>query len=393
MSINSILASSLRWSSSATTVAEADALLSKLWASSEARRFLVSDSPTDATTTEPIAVRTGVMNLAVVANGAERAAHAASILATLPRNPSRTLFIVPRDPEGPATFAARLEVFCAVTPRGDGTSACTELLWIDVGGPAAHHLASIVPPLSLHDLPTLLWWDAPVNAAESDVRQLLRGVDRVIIDGATQPSDGLATVRTLFTAAESAGVAVTDFALLRQGRWRDSIATMFDEEAAAPFLNAINTISIDYSAGKGSSPSINVVRPAYHVAWLASRLNATIQTPLHLSDGTGWRAQLHDSARHAIAVEMNPVDSVLGAGTTIAVRIAADRRGDHFELEVRADSTSTRAIAKINGAVVHERTFQAPRWTEATLLSESLEFGEVDPLSPAILRTMNALIG
>ncbi len=393
MSLNSILASSLRWSSSATTVAEADALLAKLWASSEARRFLVSDSPADATTAEPIAVRTGVMNLAVVANGAERAAHAASILATLPRNPSRTLFIVPRDPEGPATFAARLEVFCAVTPRGDGTSACTELLWIDVGGPAAHHLASIVPPLSLHDLPTLLWWDAPVNAAESDVRQLLRGVDRVIIDGATQPSDGLATIRTLFAAAENAGVALTDFALLRQGRWRDSIATMFDEESAAPFLNAINTISIDYSGGKGSSASINVVRPAYHVAWLASRLKVSIKTPLHLADGAGWRAELHDQLRHPIAVELNPVESVLGAGTTTAVRIAADRRGDHFELEVRADSTSTRAIAKINGTVVHERTFQAPRWTEATLLSESLEFGEVDPLSPAILRTMSALIG
>jgi len=393
MSLNSILASSLRWSSSATTVAEADALLAKLWASSEARRFLVSDSPADATTAEPIAVRTGVMNLAVVANGAERAAHAASILATLPRNPSRTLFIVPRDPEGPATFAARLEVFCAVTPRGDGTSACTELLWIDVGGPAAHHLASIVPPLSLHDLPTLLWWDAPVNAAENDVRQLLRGVDRVIIDGATQPGDGLSTIRTLFTAAETAGVALTDFALLRQGRWRDSIATMFDEEAATPFLSAINKISIDYSGGKGSSASINVVRPAYHVAWLASRLKASIKTPLHLGDGAGWRAELRDAARHPIAVELNPVESVLGAGTTIAVRIAADRRGDHFDLEVRADSTSTRAIAKINGTVVHERTFQAPRWTEATLLSESLEFGEVDPLSPAILRTMSALIG
>lgn len=393
MSLNSILASSLRWSSSATTVAEADALLSKLWASSEARRFLVSDSPADATTAEPIAVRTGVMNLAVVANGAERAAHAASILATLPRNPSRTLFIVPRDPEGPATFAARLEVFCAVTPRGDGTSACTELLWIDVGGPAAHHLASIVPPLSLHDLPTLLWWDAPINADESDVRQLLRGVDRVIIDGATQPSDGLATIRTLFTAAESAGVALTDFALLRQGRWRDSIATMFDEASATPFLNSINTISIDYAAGKGSSNSINVVRPAYHVAWLASRLNASVKAPLRPREGAGWRAELQDPGRHTIAVALSPVDSVLGAGTTTAVRIAADRRGDHFDLEVRADSTSTRAIAKLNGAVVHERTFQAPRWTETTLLSESLEFGEIDPLSPAILRTMSALIG
>ena len=393
MGLNSILASSLRWSSSASTVAEADALLDKLWASSEARRFLVSDSPKDSTTAEPIAVRTGVMNLAVVANGEERAAHAASVLATLPRNPSRTLFIVPRDPDGPATFAARLEVFCAVTPRGDGTSACTELLWIDAGGPAAHHLASIVPPLSLHDLPTLLWWDAPINAAESDVRQLLRAVDRVIVDGATQPGDGLATIRDLAAAAESAGVALTDFALLRQGRWRDSIATMFDDVSSAPYLNAINSITIDFSGSPTSSAPVNVVRPAYHVAWLASRLRATTHTPLHAVDGAAWSAELRDALRHPITVSLNPVASVLGAGTTIAVRIGADRRGDHFELEVRADSTSTRATATINGAVVHERTFQAPRWTEATLLSESLEYGEVDPLSPAILRTMGALIG
>lgn len=232
-----------------------------------------------------------------------------------------------------------------------------------------------------------------MNAAESDVRQLLRGVDRVIIDGATQPSDGLSTIRSLFTAAESAGVAVTDFALLRQGRWRDSIATMFDEESAAPFLSAINKISIDYSRGKGSSVAINVVRPAYHVAWLASRLKTRVMSPLTAVNAGGWRAELQDPQRHAIAVELKPVDSVLGAGTTIAVQISADRRGDHFELEVRADSTSTRAVATLNGAVVHERTFQAPRWTEATLLSESLEFGEVDPLSPTILRTMSALIG
>jgi glucose-6-phosphate dehydrogenase assembly protein OpcA len=232
-----------------------------------------------------------------------------------------------------------------------------------------------------------------MNASETDVRQLLRGVDRVIIDGATQPGNGLSTIGTLCTAAESAGVALTDFALLRQGRWRDSIATMFDDESVSPFLSAINKISIDYSGGKGSSASINVVRPAYHVAWLASRLNAAVQKPLHLIDGAGWRAELRDPARRAVAVELSPIDSVLGAGTTIAVRIAADRRGDHFDLEVRADSTSTRAIAKVNGAMVHERTFQAPRWKEATLLSESLEFGEVDPLSPAILRTMSALIG
>ena len=213
MNLSAAELTTLRWKSTAHSVAEADALLARIWSSTESRQQISAGSPHDANGTTAAAVRTGVMNLVVVAPGEERAVGAASALARLPRNPSRTLFIVPRDPEGPATFAARLEVFCAVTPRGDGTSACTELLWIDVGGPAAHHLASIVPPLSLHDLPTLLWWDAPIDATESDVRQLLRGVDRVIVDGATQPGNGLATIRTLAHVAGTAGVALTDFAL------------------------------------------------------------------------------------------------------------------------------------------------------------------------------------
>ncbi|MDP4943454.1 MAG: hypothetical protein NWQ93_00760, partial [bacterium Ellin6529] len=139
MNLSAAELSTLRWKSTAYSVAEADALLARLWGSTESRQQISANTSPDGSGATPLAVRTGVMNLVVVAPGEERAVGAASSLASLPRNPSRTLFIVPRDPDGPPTFQARLEIFCAVTPRGDGTSACTELLWIDASGEAGRH--------------------------------------------------------------------------------------------------------------------------------------------------------------------------------------------------------------------------------------------------------------
>jgi hypothetical protein len=49
--------------------------------------------------------------------------------------------------------------------------------------------------------------------------------------------------------------------------------------------------------------------------------------------------------------------------------------------------------AAINGTLVTERTFRAKRATDAELLSQALELGEVDPLSPSILRTFVQLVG
>ena len=49
--------------------------------------------------------------------------------------------------------------------------------------------------------------------------------------------------------------------------------------------------------------------------------------------------------------------------------------------------------ARVNGTLVRERSLRAVRATEASLLSQSLEVGEVDPLSPAMLRAALGLIG
>jgi len=391
MNLSAAELSTLRWKSTAHSVAEADALLARLWSSTESRQQISANTSPDDNGATPLAVRTGVMNLVVVAPGEERAVGAASSLTSLPRNPSRTLFIVPRDPEGPPTFQARLEIFCAVTPRGDGTSACTELLWIDASGEAGRHLSSMVPQLSLHDLPTLLWWDHTVDPTSRDLKELLRGVDRILINGAEQQGVGIEVVRDLITLSRVSGTAISDFSLIRQARWRDAVSSAFDEPEVAPYLHAITKIRATYSAGSSITAPANVVKPTYHLAWLASRLNARVTAPLENQAGT-WSAAIDEEGRR-IALTLEPVVDAGRSGTTLALHITAERRGGVLELNVRADGESTHVRASINGTAVHERTLRAKRATDAELLSQALELGEVDPLSPSILRTFAQLVG
>ena len=391
MSLTATELSALRWKSTATSVAEADALLARIWSSTESRQQITGDLIKDADGKTAIAVRTGVMNLVVVAPGAERAVGAASALSSLPRNPSRTLFIVPRDPEGPPTFRARLEIFCAVTPRGDGTSACTELLWIDASGEAGRHLSSMVPQLSLHDLPTLLWWDHTVDPSSQDLKELLRGVDRALFNGSDQRGAGINVVSDLVKVAASTGTALSDFSLIRQARWRDAVASAFDEPEIAPYLHSLTEIRATYSSGSNSSAPVNIVKPTYHLAWLTSRLGATVITPLNNASGT-WSGLISDAGQR-IALKLEPVVDAGHSGTTLALHLKGERRGSTLELTVRADGATTQVQATINGTLVNERIFRAKRATDAELLSNALELGEVDPLSPSILRTFVQLVG
>ena len=391
MSLTATELSALRWKSTATSVAEADALLARLWSSTESRQQITSELIKNVEGKTPIAVRTGVMNLVVVAPGAERAVGAASALSSLPRSPSRTLFIVPRDPEGPPTFSARLEVFCAVTPRGDGTSACTELLWIDASGEAGRHLSSMVPQLSLHDLPTLLWWDHTIDPSSQDLKELLRGVDRALFNGSDQRGAGINVVSDLVKVAGSTGTALSDFSLIRQARWRDAVASAFDEPEIAPYLHSLTEIRATYSAGSNSNAPVNVVKPTYHLAWLTSRLGAVVVKPLN-NDGGVWGGLISDAGQR-IALILEPVTDAGHSGTTLALHLKGERRGSTLELTVRADGATTQVQATINGAPVKERTFRAKRATDAELLSQALELGEIDPLSPSILRTFVQLVG
>jgi hypothetical protein len=63
---------------------------------------------------------------------------------------------------------------------------------------------------------------------------------------------------------------IGDFALLRQARWREAIASTFDRPALLPYLPHSRSDRDPLRGDDGAPGMANVVRPMYHVAWLAA---------------------------------------------------------------------------------------------------------------------------
>ena len=105
-----------------------------------------------------IAARTSVMNLVVIARRPEVGERgAATIQALTGRHPSRTIVVQSADPDGPSWLDAQIQAHCML-PRDDAPETCAEMIYLTAGGETGRHLAAIVAPLLIHDLPVTVWW-------------------------------------------------------------------------------------------------------------------------------------------------------------------------------------------------------------------------------------------
>src|SRR5665811_1070953 len=88
------------------------------------------DGPAERT----IAARTSVLNLVVAARSPEPGQRFASMISMLTgRHPSRTLILVPSDPDGPGWLRAQVRAYCMV-PRADAPATCAEQIYATAGG-------------------------------------------------------------------------------------------------------------------------------------------------------------------------------------------------------------------------------------------------------------------
>ena len=116
------------WSSQATTIPGIEHELARFWALPQARAAV------DGALERTIAARTSVLNLVVVARSPELGQRAASTISMLTgRHPSRTLILVPTDPDGPGWLRAQVKAYCMV-PRPDAPATCAEQIYATAGG-------------------------------------------------------------------------------------------------------------------------------------------------------------------------------------------------------------------------------------------------------------------
>jgi glucose-6-phosphate dehydrogenase assembly protein OpcA len=407
----------LRFAAHAHTIDEIQRELVTIWSTPKLTQAV------DGHEERHIAARTSVMNLVVIARRPEIGEHCAAIMSELTgRHPSRTLIVSSADPDGPSWLDAQIHAHCMVAREGS-PEVCAETIYLTAGGESGRHVKAIVAPLLIHDLPVTVWWPGEPPFGSAIASDVLRMADRLVVDGSTWSGDGLARLGAMVAAAQQHRVVISDFALTRQSRWREAIASVFDLEEFLPYLPHLRRIAVTYatredSAGPGST---NVVKPTYHVAWLASRLGLTVERPLapieHGRFGVAATPARRSAARrpsparlavapvdlgfaatlrggiHEISVVIRPVASEAPGGTTLRVELLAARRGSELRADVTAEAESVRARVWLDGIAVLDRTFRAARRGEADLLAEAIEATGPDPVAAGALDAAALLVG
>ena len=398
----------LRFSSRAHSIAEIESELARIWASR------------DLTTTiegEParhVAARTSVMNLIVIARRPEVAEHCAATMQALTgQHPSRTVIIRSADPDGPSWLDARVEAHC-ILPREDAPETCAEMIHLAAGGEAGQHLAAIATPLIVHDLPVSIWWPGEPPFRTRPARDLFSLADRLVVDASTWSGDGLERLREMAQLLETTRIAVSDFALLRQARWREAIASIFDDPDFTPYLRSLRRVAVTYGTHDetGAPGSTNLVKPVYHIGWLASRLDLKVTKPLAVVVGSGSSAAASRTARGPgakptlgrgmtatlsdgradVSVVMRPVASTMPSGTTLRVELLAERRGSELRADVTAEAETVHVRVWLDGVEALDRRFLARRMSEVDLLGQALEASGRDAVESGALEVAAALV-
>lgn len=352
------------------------------WADRRIARHLTEpavdgNTPDDDPRTPPaslrVRARTSVLTLIVVAVAEEIRARATSTVGALAaRHPSRAILLAPGDPDGPASFDARIDAACQVPPRG-ASEICTEEIALRVGGELAQHLASTVAPLIIHDLPAVLWWpdDAPLGSPVFE--ELAEECDRILVDSGNFRGDGVARMAAMADGVRH-GRVVHDIAWMRLELWRELLAGLFDHPLLQPELRRLTSIRVDL-ARPGSVTRLT--RAALFTGWLAAMLEWQVEQPLQLGESGTYTGILR-SGRRQIPVEFRPVSATIDGpvraiGSLVRVDLEATKPGRSMRVRITRQSDHLLATADWNGAQIARRPARLDAFDETPFLAEALD--------------------
>ncbi len=183
-----------------------------------------------------------------------------------------------------------------------------EYIEIAMGSGHLPNIESIIDPLLISDLTTVLW--AP-HGHHTGIDALRRLGDAVLIDSVEEPSveEGIARARAL-----SDQFLVVDLAWLRSTPWRERLAAAFDPPTRRPQLHRISGVAIRHHTDAGAAALL-------YVGWLASRLGWKPGAMVRQSGGLYGRAR---TDRQDVTIRLEPDPSLTTWGLAgIAVETAA----------------------------------------------------------------------
>jgi len=195
---------------------------------------------------------------------------------------------------------------------GPGEFALTrETIVVNVGPGHLAHLDTIVDPLVVTDIPTVVW--APHGHPEA-VESLRRLAQVALIDSIDDPevSEALVRARSL---ADS--LHVVDMAWLRTVPWRERLAATFDPIPLRPQLATISSVEVRHQPDSVASALLLL-------GWLASRLDWHCSPLLPSGDDLTGSAHAH---RQDVTLTLAPAREMQVRGLLgLTVETASGRR-------------------------------------------------------------------
>jgi glucose-6-phosphate dehydrogenase assembly protein OpcA len=158
-----------------------------------------------------------------------------------------------------STIDAVATVAADAKPTEGQMTLTFETIILDIGRQHIPNLDSIIDPLVVTDIPTVVW--AP--HAHWDAVDALRGVSQcVLLDSLDDPEVGTALRRAARLLEQR---NVVDLAWLRSTPWRERIAAMFDPPSKRARLSEISAVAVRHHPVSGAAALLIC-------GWLGSRL-------------------------------------------------------------------------------------------------------------------------
>jgi len=359
------------WVSPDTSVAAVAAHLAELWTAD-------ADDADERLITEkgmPHA-RASVLNLIVtVADAAAAERVVQTMLGLGMRHPSRAIVLV-ADPSG-----ARQGIDASVTAHCHSTAAsgdqvCYEEVVLGIRGEAAQHLAGVVAPLLIHDLPTYVWWPGDPPFADPIFDQMVEVGDRLIVD-AGDFSDLLLGMRRMAGLRRQSGIG--DLAWKRLARWQELTAQFFDAPRFRRYLPNLSRLVIRYAADPGADAAppppgcrSPLAQALLFAGWIASRLAwKRYRTDQPLVDG-----RLHltlEGKYEMVELRIEPeAASGLPPGELLSIRLASLGETGAAEFIIDRDGAEAVVASNADGMTALLRRVHVEPPSESELLATSL---------------------
>jgi glucose-6-phosphate dehydrogenase assembly protein OpcA len=284
------------------------------------------------------ATRTSVMTLVVDATTAVEASRAVAAMRALGGpHPARLITLRPDREVDRAGVDARVSLW---DTSGGGHDVTFDEIELDVKGEAAAHLDSIIEPLTLPDLPVVVWYPGTLP---SITEPLVDCADTLLVDtkeaGDQRMFAGLVELTRTHT--------VVDLSWIRLRPWQGLLAALFDGPDYLPFASNVTAIEVD---GKPA--------PRHLLAgWLVSRLG-TPRAAVHLRD-----------AQH-VSVRLNAIH---------------EGRTGRFAVIRRADERLVRATVTVEEGPSHSELWTLPDDSISWSLARALTQLDRDPVWEAAL--------